>query len=167
MGGQRQNQVLERKAGETQGLAEADPDAVRGFCRGLIQWRDSEDNALLAVNAHPLVYIQGGVSMMSHQRRTRNLSNAFSNQWLHGYSYRQCTRALDIASFLVRPASMELATATQSLLSLLLTRTLQFLGIRTHHPQLGWRERLFYLLNPARPARSLNMGGRWNLEHCP
>ena len=33
-----------------------------GSCRGLIQWRDSEDNALLAVGTHTHLYIyKGGV----------------------------------------------------------------------------------------------------------
>ena len=51
-----------------------------GSCRGLIQWRDSEDNALLAVGTHTHLYIyKGGVLYdVTPAKDTGNLSNAFA-----------------------------------------------------------------------------------------
>lgn len=51
-----------------------------GSCRGLIQWRDSQDNALLAVGTHTHLYIyKGGVLYdVTPANDSGNLSNAFA-----------------------------------------------------------------------------------------
>ena len=51
-----------------------------GKCRGLIQWRDNSDNALMAVGTHTHLYILKGGQLtdITPEQDSGNLSNAFT-----------------------------------------------------------------------------------------
>lgn len=55
-------------------------NTFEGSCRGLIQWRDSQDNPLIAVGTHTHLYIlKGGVLYdVTPVSKSGNLSNAFT-----------------------------------------------------------------------------------------
>jgi len=54
--------------------------AFNGVCRGLIQWRDNSDNALIALGTHTHLYIlKGGVlTDITPVREAGNLVNKFT-----------------------------------------------------------------------------------------